>query len=151
MNWPHVRATQAWNQRSRVNNLEQEGAVFVAADELEKRCPSIEQHATVVHTRSRGADILFARVRLDTRRSFRDYGAWGSAARAVCGCSLMIRGGCGACKRALDTVGFFEHQVSRRLLAAGNSLSLQSDGLARTLQVVDGTIIWTFPMDSPGF
>ena len=151
VNGSHVRATQAWNERSRVKHLEQEGALFVAAEEPEKRFPTPVQHATVVHTGISGADILFARVLLDTRGSFRDYGAWASAARAVCGSALMIRGGRGDCKRALDTVGYFERQVSRRLLAAGISFRLQSDGLARTLQVVDGTVIREFPMDFPGF
>ena len=153
INWTHIDAVQAWNERARTQSLKRDGVTFVQGQ------PNIN-NPTEVSTQNRcthwGANLLFARVLLETRGSFRDFKTWVLASMAV-----APRGNAPAtlaigaaqnnnlvledCKQSVRAIGDYEHLVTHRLLSVASVFHLQADGRVRVYQVVIGAVIWKFP------
>ena len=100
--------------------------------------------------------FVLPRVLVETRGSFRDFGAWATNVSAV---AVVANASAGSAvptartrtlnradaKASVATMASVERDVTHAFLAAATAFALAADGLGRTYQVNITMVIWKFP------
>ena len=101
-------------------------------------------------------DIVFLRVLVETRGSFRDFEAWVGASAALASVAAASTAHAESfrharvmnrsfAKRGVETLAAVERALTHELAMASGAFRLQADGQGRTYQVELGMLLWRLP------
>ena len=160
----HQAAHQAWQQRLRAEAAAQDENVAVfhsvayataaSATIASTTAASEVIAATTALPKSEAASsknlqpppdsqaLVATRALLETHGSFRSLDVWINALGREDRPALESTW---RCRRWVNTMAFYEKELTRRALREGAVFRLQADGLERHYQVEIGTVIWSWP------